>query len=198
MLPLILVLLLWPSSLKAEVTSPSSNLNTTCDDSSPSASHNNLSNETSNSGNENSFHGLLKLQLGSQTQGLISELSESKLVGIWTILVFSFEDANQPTSLTYFMQLKRIVHILVYPLLAFFHLQEMNYSIIFPSKGNIHLFLPFSFSPSFLSFLPLRFLPQIQWTQEQTAHPVQPANSLLGTQQCIWLTNHLAHKHNIS
>lgn len=67
---LILVPLFWPSSLKREVRSPRSDLNTTCDCSSPSASHNNLSNETSTPGNENSFHGLLELQLGNPDAGI--------------------------------------------------------------------------------------------------------------------------------
>lgn len=64
--------LLWPSlqlQPKAEVTSPSSDMNTTRDCPSPSASHNKPSDETSNPSSEGSFRGPLKLQLGSPDPG---------------------------------------------------------------------------------------------------------------------------------
>ncbi|EPY75247.1 hypothetical protein CB1_001731004 [Camelus ferus] len=54
---------------KAEVTSPSSDMNTTRDCPSPSASHNKPSDETSNPSSEGSFRGPLKLQLGSPDPG---------------------------------------------------------------------------------------------------------------------------------
>lgn len=66
---IIWVPLSWPFLLKAEVTSTSSDLNITCDYSSPSASHNISSNETWNPGNENGFHGLVKLSGGSSDPG---------------------------------------------------------------------------------------------------------------------------------